>query len=75
MTTTPYEKSERFTAQGSASSSLDDIGEATSRMQRQAGQQLDLQMDRMAAAIRNKPLQSAAIAAGIGFLFALIARR
>ena len=33
------------------------------------------QMDRLSVSIRQKPLQAAAIAAGIGFLFAVVARR
>ena len=33
------------------------------------------QIDRLSVSIREKPLQSAAIAAGIGFLFAVVARR
>ncbi len=33
------------------------------------------QVDRLSATIRQKPMQSAAIAAGLGFLLAVIARR
>ena len=33
------------------------------------------QMDRLSVSIREKPLQSAAIAAGLGFLAAIVARR
>lgn len=33
------------------------------------------QVDRLSSTIRQKPMQSAAIAAGLGFLFAVIARR
>jgi ElaB/YqjD/DUF883 family membrane-anchored ribosome-binding protein len=38
-------------------------------------QQAKAQMDRLSVSIREKPLQSAAIAAGLGFLFAVVARR
>lgn len=38
-------------------------------------QEAKVQMDRLSVAIQQKPLQSAAIAAGIGFLFAVVARR
>jgi ElaB/YqjD/DUF883 family membrane-anchored ribosome-binding protein len=33
------------------------------------------QLDKLAANIRRNPLQAAAIAAGVGFVFALLARR
>lgn len=49
----------------------DDLTEAAGRLQDEAS----FQMDRLSETIRNKPIQSAAIAAGIGFLFAVIARR
>ena len=38
-------------------------------------QEAKAQMDRLTVSIREKPLQSAAIAAGLGFLFAVVARR
>ena len=38
-------------------------------------QEAKAQMDKLSVSIREKPLQSAAIAAGLGFLFAVVARR
>ena len=38
-------------------------------------QEAKTQMDRLSVSIREKPLQSAAIAAGLGFLAATVARR
>lgn len=38
-------------------------------------QEAKTQMDRLSVSIRDKPLQSAAIAAGLGFLAAVVARR
>ena len=35
----------------------------------------NVQIDRLSETIRKQPIQSAAIAAGLGFLFAMIARR
>ena len=48
-----------------------EIAEAADKLKAEA----NFQMDRLSDSIRNKPLQSAAIAAGLGFLFAVIARR
>lgn len=47
------------------------VSETASSVQNEAKHQLD----RLSLSIREKPLQSAAIAAGIGFLFAVVARR
>lgn len=47
------------------------VTEAASNIQNEA----KTQMDRLSISIRDKPLQSAAIAAGLGFLFAVVARR
>ncbi len=41
----------------------------------QAGVVAQQQMDRLADAIRRKPVQAAGIAAGLGFVLALLARR
>lgn len=38
-------------------------------------QEAKTQMDRLSVSIREKPLQSAAIAAGLGFIAAIVARR
>jgi len=47
------------------------VGEAVG----QAGEMAQEKLDSMAAYVRRNPLQATAIAAGIGFAFALIARR
>ena len=47
------------------------VTDAASNIQHEA----KTQMDRLSVSIRDKPLQSAAIAAGLGFLFAVVARR
>ena len=49
----------------------DKVTDAASNIQQEA----KTQMDRLSVSIRDKPLQSAAIAAGLGFLFAVVARR
>lgn len=41
----------------------------------QAGVAAQQQIDRLADAIRRKPVQAAGIAAGLGFVLALLARR
>ena len=51
------------------------LAATASSAQQDAKAQLDRQMDRLSVSIREKPLQSAAIAAGLGFLFAVVARR
>lgn len=48
-----------------------DVADAANRLKQEA----NVQIDRLSDSIRQKPLQSAAIAAGVGFLFAVIARR
>ncbi len=48
-----------------------EVADAAGRLRDEA----NVQFDRLSDAIRNKPIQSAAIAAGLGFLFAVIARR
>ena len=48
-----------------------ELSQAADRLKAEAS----VQMDRLSDTIRNKPIQSAAIAAGLGFLFAVIARR
>lgn len=51
------------------------VSDAATKAQREVGAQLNHQMDRLSTSIQQKPLQSAAIAAGVGFLFAVLARR
>ena len=71
-----YDKTDRsLGSQRSMSTAVDDISDAATRVQQQATEQFDKQIDRLSSSIRNKPIQSAAIAAGVGFLFAVIARR
>ena len=41
----------------------------------QAQQVAQQQMDKLTEAIRNKPIQAAGIAAGVGFVLAMLARR
>jgi len=76
---------ERF-ANVSANKTVQDVGAAASQMAGAAGEQLSeaagqakqiahSQLDRLAGRIRNKPLQSAGIAVGVGFVLALLARR
>ena len=50
-------------------------GERLASAASQAGVAAQEQMDRLADAIRRKPVQAAGIAAGIGFVLALLARR
>lgn len=54
-----------------AAAAPSDVADAADRLKREA----NVQIDRLSDSIRQKPLQSAAIAAGVGFLFAVIARR
>ena len=49
----------------------DEISQTAGRAQEQALEQID----KLSDSIRSKPLQAAAIAAGLGFLFAVVARR
>lgn len=58
-------------ASDAASAVADDVSAAAGRLHEQA----NAQIDRLSQSIRNKPIQSAAIAAGLGFLFAVVARR
>lgn len=48
-----------------------EVADAANRLKNEA----NVQFDRLSDQIRSKPIQSAAIAAGLGFLFAVIARR
>ena len=54
-----------------SSATTTDLAVATDRLKTEA----NVQFDRLSDTIRNKPIQSAAIAAGLGFLVAIIARR
>jgi len=58
-------------ASGMASAAGEQLGETAD----QAKQIAHDQLDRLAGRIRTKPLQSAGIAVGIGFVLALLARR
>jgi ElaB/YqjD/DUF883 family membrane-anchored ribosome-binding protein len=59
------------TADRIAAATPPEVADAANRLKQEA----DVQIDRLSDSIRQKPLQSAAIAAGLGFLFAVIARR
>ncbi len=73
---TSYEKFDRTVgSQNAVSGAVETLSDAASKVQKQAGEQIDKQLDNLSSSIRSKPLQAAAIAAGIGFLFAVIARR
>jgi ElaB/YqjD/DUF883 family membrane-anchored ribosome-binding protein len=52
-----------------------ETGERVADMAEQAGAAAQEQLDRLADMIRRKPVQAAGIAAGIGFVLALLARR
>ncbi len=70
---TPYDVS-RLAVNDATKAATDvagDVSAAAGRLQEQATEQID----RLSQTIRNKPLQSAAVAAGLGFVFAVIARR
>ena len=71
---TPYETSKAkadSVADRMAAATPPDVVKAAGRLRDEANEQID----RLSDAIRSKPIQSAAIAAGLGFLFAVIARR
>ncbi len=73
---TSYEKFDRTVgSQNAVSGAVETLSDAASKVQKQAGEQIDKQLDNLSSSIRSNPLQAAAIAAGIGFLFAVIARR
>ncbi len=59
----------------SVSSMASAAGEEISHVAGQAQQVAHEQLDRLADTIRRKPIQSTGIAAGIGFLLAMLARR
>ncbi len=65
------EHSVKETAAGIAGAASAQIADAAGQVQHAAQQQID----NLAEAIRNKPIQAAGIAAGIGFLLAMLARR
>lgn len=66
-------------AEQSAKSNLATIGNAAgdqlAEVAGQAQQAAKVQMDKLADAIRQSPLQATGIAAGVGFVLALLARR
>lgn len=66
-------------AEQSAKSNLATIGNAAgdqlAEVAGQAQQAAQVQLDKLADAIRRRPLQATGIAAGVGFVLALIARR
>ena len=57
------------------SSMANAAGEEISHVAGQAQQVAHEQLDRLAETIRRKPIQSTGIAAGIGFVLAMLARR
>jgi ElaB/YqjD/DUF883 family membrane-anchored ribosome-binding protein len=59
----------------SVSSMASAASEEISHVAGQAQQVAHQQLDRLADTIRRKPIQSTGIAAGIGFLLAMLARR
>ena len=67
------------TSDQSAKSNLTKIGNAAgdqlAEVAGQAQQAAQVQLDRLADAIRQKPIQATGIAAGVGFVLALLARR
>lgn len=52
-----------------------DIADTVSQSAERAQAEAQVQLDKLSTSIRKNPLQSAAIAAGVGFLFAVLARR
>jgi ElaB/YqjD/DUF883 family membrane-anchored ribosome-binding protein len=59
----------------SANASLDNLANAAQDKLDQAQSMAQDQYDKLTASIRRNPLQAAGIAAGIGFVLALLARR
>ncbi len=58
-----------------ASSALSSAGDQISDVAGQAQVVAQEQLDKLSASIRKNPIQSAGIAAGIGFMLALLARK
>jgi len=58
-----------------AADAMKAVGRKASEVAGQAGELAHEQIDSMTAYVRKNPLQATAIAAGIGFAFALLARR
>jgi ElaB/YqjD/DUF883 family membrane-anchored ribosome-binding protein len=58
-----------------ASAIAKDVTRKASAAVDQAGEMAQERLESMAAYVRRNPLQATAIAAGVGFVFALIARR
>jgi ElaB/YqjD/DUF883 family membrane-anchored ribosome-binding protein len=65
------ERNAKDTAAAMGGAAAAQIADAAGQAQHVAEQQLD----RLAEAIRNKPIQAAGIAAGIGFVLAMLSRR
>ncbi len=59
----------------SASAAMSSAGEHISDVAGQAQGVAQEQLDKLSASIRKNPIQSAGIAAGIGFMLALLARK
>jgi ElaB/YqjD/DUF883 family membrane-anchored ribosome-binding protein len=59
----------------SAASTAKSVGRDVSSAVGQAADMAQEQLDGMTSYVRKNPLQATAIAAGVGFVFALIARR
>jgi ElaB/YqjD/DUF883 family membrane-anchored ribosome-binding protein len=62
-------------AASSASSTAKSVGQDVSHAMNQAADVAQNQLDSMTSYVRKNPLQSTAMAAAVGFVFALIARR
>ena len=62
-------------AASSASTTAKAVGQDVSQAMGQAADVAQHQLDSITTYVRKNPLQATAIAAGVGFLFALIARR
>lgn len=62
-------------AASSASSTAKSVGQDMSQAMGQAADVAQHQLDSMTTYVRKNPLQATAIAAAVGFVFALIARR
>lgn len=60
---------------GSASAAMSAAGDQISEVAGQAQGLAQDQLDKLSASIRKNPIQSAGIAAGLGFALALLARK
>lgn len=67
----PSDQSRKTSGAGMVTAARDQLSDVAEQAQEATKEQ----MDRLSDAIRRRPLQSAGIAAGVGFVLALIARR